>query len=527
MLQARDCVCIVFLALTSMQALDSRAQDDPQQAGSSKIQRLGDSGVEKEYQLDFNVPGQATPEASPPPTAQSQAAESFEREMAVEQHLAAASRAEREGRIDQPPADCAWLHYRSALDLDPGNAAAQLGLLRVQDALIARAEDFAHDMDFESAERTLEDALLVRGDHARIDEARQTIRGIRRDYAAELESAAVQAMDAGDFERSERMLIELIALGNMDATVNQLRRRLEEARVYGGFKPGQIIRDHFMNQGTWSPELVILTAGSFVMGSSAFEEGRMEHEGPEHRVTFRRGFAIGRTEISVAEFRTFVDRTRYRTDAERFGYSMIYDHFSGRLARREGVNWEMDYEGRKANEDEPVIHVSWNDAQAYARWLAQGTGKAYRLPTEAELEYAQRAGKTTRYWWGDDAPTRLVENLTGEKDVSRNKRQWATAFEDYGDRYWGPAPVGSFEPNPFGLHDMGGNVSEWTTDCWHDTYLRAPTDGSAWVNPGCKLRVIRGGYWASSPDQSRAAYRVSAQPEHRDARVGFRIARDL
>jgi formylglycine-generating enzyme required for sulfatase activity len=253
----------------------------------------------------------------------------------------------------------------------------------------------------------------------------------------------------------------------------------------------------------------------------------MEYEGPQHRVTFQRGFAIGRTEITVAEFRVFVERTRYRTDAERFGFSMVYDHFSGRLTRSEGVGWQMDYEGRKAKEDEPVIHVSWNDAQAYVRWLKEGTGKPYRLPTEAELEYALRAGKATRYWWGDAAPARVVENLTGEDDISRNKRQWATSFKDYGDRYWGPAPVASFEPNPFGLHDIGGNVSEWTMDCWHDTYLRAPIDGSAWVNPGCKLRVIRGGYWASSPDQARAAYRVSAQPEHRDARVGFRIARDL
>ena len=510
-----------------MLALDCHAQDGPQGAEPPATQRLGDSAAEQEYQLDFTVPTQAVPEPAPSPPAKSEAAESFEREMAIEQHLAAAARAEREGRIDQPSDDCAWRHYRSALDLDPENAAAQLGLLRVQQELIARAEDFARDMDFEAAERTLEDALLVRGDQVGIDAAYQSLSRIRLGYAADLESAAVQAMDAGEFEQAERVLIELIALGNTDATVNQLRRRLEEARVYGGLKPGQIIRDHFMNQGTWTPELVILTAGSFVMGSSAFEEGRMEYESPQHRVTFRRGFAIGRTEITVAEFRAFVDRTRYRTDAERFGFSMVYDHFSGRLTRSEDVTWQMDYEGRKANEDEPVIHVSWNDAQAYVRWLTEGTGKPYRLPTEAELEYALRAGKATRYWWGDASPARVVENLTGEDDISRNKRQWATSFKGYGDRYWGPAPVASFEPNPFGLHDIGGNVSEWTMDCWHDTYLRAPTDGSAWVNPGCKLRVTRGGYWASSPDQARAAYRVSAQPEHRDARVGFRIARDL
>jgi formylglycine-generating enzyme required for sulfatase activity len=120
-----------------------------------------------------------------------------------------------------------------------------------------------------------------------------------------------------------------------------------------------------------------------------------------------------------------------------------------------------------------------------------------------------------------------VENLTGEGDVSRNQREWSTYFEGYTDRFWGPAPAASFEPNPFGLHDIGGNLGEWVMDCWHDTYLRAPTDGSAWVNPGCKLRVVRGGSWASSPVQSRSAYRVSAKPEYAGARIGFRIARDL
>ncbi len=114
-----------------------------------------------------------------------------------------------------------------------------------------------------------------------------------------------------------------------------------------------------------------------------------------------------------------------------------------------------------------------------------------------------------------------MENLTGEGDVSRSQRQWSTYFDGYSDRFWGPAPVASFEPNPFGLYDIGGNVGEWVMDCWHDTYLRAPIDGTAWLNPGCKLRVVRGGNWASSPDQSRAAYRISAKPEH--ARCAYRI----
>jgi formylglycine-generating enzyme required for sulfatase activity len=174
-----------------------------------------------------------------------------------------------------------------------------------------------------------------------------------------------------------------------------------------------------------------------------------------------------------------------------------------------------------------VVHVSWNDATAYVRWLASGTGKPYRLPSESEFEYALRAGRAAVYWWGDGVPPKALENLTGERDVSPRRRQWSTYFEGYEDGYWGPAPVGSFEGNPFGLNDMAGNVGEWVQDCWHDTFMRAPVDGSAWLNPGCRLRTIRGGYWASSPDQARAAYRLSANPDRHDARIGFRIARDL
>jgi len=222
-----------------------------------------------------------------------------------------------------------------------------------------------------------------------------------------------------------------------------------------------------------------------------------------------------------------VNRTGYKSDAEKHGYAIVYDHLSGRLTRRDDIDWEHDYEGREAGEDLPVVHVSWNDAAAFARWLANGTGKPYRLPSEAEFEYALRAGSRGPYWWGEGTPRNAVENLTGEHDISRGRRQWNSYFKGYDDGYWGPAPVASYDPNPFGLHDISGNVGEWVMDCWHDTYIRAPTDGSAWLNPGCKLRVIRGGYWASAPEQARSAFRLSALPDRSEARVGFRIARDL
>lgn len=511
MLQAREHACILILAAFAGLAPGALAgQDNPADAAAA-AGRPGDAAVREDNPPDILV---STGEAGQPGTE-------------VGQALAAARLALAEGRVDQPPGDCAWFYFSRALDLDPANGAAMDGLRAVQEDMIARAVEFAHELDFESADRMLEEALLVREDRTAVRAAEERIRRIRIEHAGQLESEVVSAMDAGDFRRAERLLIDLIALGEMDTVVRQLRRRIEEARVYGGRKPGQTIRDRFLDSETRTPELVVIAAGSFVMGSPDSERGREDWEGPEHRVTFRRGFAIGRTEVTVGEFRAFIDQTGFRTVAEKEGHSIVYDHRSGRLTKRDKVTWEMNYEGREAGDDEPVVHVSWHDASAYARWLAQGTGKPYRLPSEAEFEYALRGGNRGRYWWGDGAPGSQVENLTGERDVSPSERQWSTYFENYFDRFWGPAPVATFEANPFGLHDIGGNVTEWVMDCWHDTYLRAPTDGTAWVNPGCKLRVVRGGYWASSPDHSRSAFRVSAFPERHDARIGFRIARDL
>lgn len=445
----------------------------------------------------------------------------------VEGQLAAARKAVEEDRLDQPENNSAWFFYRQVLDSAPENVEAQEGLIAVQEYIITRALEQARARDFDSAERSLEDAELVWNDRQRVDQAREEVEKIKTERAGVLEESAVKAMDGGQFESAERFLIDLVALGGQDERVNALRRRLEEARMYGGFKPGQIIRDHFMQGGIWAPESVVVLAGSFMMGSTEFDPGRVENEIPQHRVTFRRGFAIGQREVSVGEFRQFVQKSGRRTDAERFGSSTVYDQYSGRLMEKEGVTWEMDYEGKLANPNDPVIHVSWNDANAYVDWLARGTGKSYRLPSEAEFEYALRGGANTRYWWGNGSPAEVVENLTGDGDSSRGRRRWSVAFSNYSDKYWGPAPVKSFKPNPYGLYDIGGNVAEWVRDCWHDSYVRAPLDGSAWINPGCAERVIRGGYWASSPENTRIPYRLYSKPEYRDSRTGFRIARDL
>jgi len=172
--------------------------------------------------------------------------------------------------------------------------------------------------------------------------------------------------------------------------------------------------------------------------------------------------------------------------------------------------------------------VSVHDAEAYAAWLSEQTGRHYRLPSEAEFECALRAGTRGRYPWGDDpVPPERVGNLTGGEDVSPSGRRWNNAFAGYGDGYWGIAPVGRFAPNAWGLHDLAGNASEWVADCWHASYRRAPADGAPWFNPGCRTRVVRGGSWAGSPAQTRAAWRAPMDSDMTSGRVGFRLVRGI
>jgi formylglycine-generating enzyme required for sulfatase activity len=160
----------------------------------------------------------------------------------------------------------------------------------------------------------------------------------------------------------------------------------------------------------------------------------------------------------------------------------------------------------------PIINVSWDDAGQYAGWLSQVTGKQYRLLTEAEWEYAARAGTTTRYYWGDDP-------ATGDANCNGCGGQW---------KLQQTAPVGSFKPNAFGLHDMHGNVWEWVEDSWHETYDDAPTDASAWLQDSDpKYRMIRGGSWRNESENVRSAFRVRRQHLVEFDTLGFRVARTL
>ena len=250
-----------------------------------------------------------------------------------------------------------------------------------------------------------------------------------------------------------------------------------------GFKPGEVFRDR-LKSGSEGPEMIVVPTGKFRMGDIQGKHGKNEQ--PVHEVHIARRFAMSRYEITFDQYDDFAKAT---------GRDLPDDEGWGR--------------GRQ-----PVIHVSWNDAVAYAKWLFQQTGKHYRLPTEAEWEYAARAGTETVYWWGNEV------------------QQGSANCRGCGSRWDGKqaAPVGSFKSNQFGLYDTAGNVAERVQDCWHENYEGAPTEGSAWEekNGGdCGRRVIRGGAWVKAHDLARSSHRFSNRPTRSSRALGFRLVREI
>ncbi|WP_423213091.1 formylglycine-generating enzyme family protein [Paraburkholderia ginsengiterrae] len=227
------------------------------------------------------------------------------------------------------------------------------------------------------------------------------------------------------------------------------------------------------------PIMIAVSAGSFSMGSSTDDPS----EKPVHHVSIGAPFAIGK-------------------------YAVTVDQWNACVAANACQKLTPESNTNKAA---PARDLSWDDAQQYVKWLSKTTGKPYRLPTEAEWEYADRGGTTTAYWWGDQM------------------RKGNANCKDCGDPWHkeGPEVAGSFAPNPLGLYDMNGGVWEWTADCWHNSYQGAPTDGHAWDSPGCDMRVIRGGSWREGGGYMLSATRFKYSAGVRQSQDGVRVVKDL
>ncbi|AVP98944.1 sulfatase-modifying factor protein [Ahniella affigens] len=431
------------------------------------------------------------------------------------------------GHLLDPDGASALDSYRAVLSLDPRNRAGKRGLDDLAATLLNQALAAASSESFAEAFGLLNEATAVAPGNPRLKEVQDKVTNFRDRFADDLLARAELALKARERSRAEALLEEARALGLSDDRLANVARQLNNAQLYGNYQPGETFSDNFLDRSATSPTMVVIPIGTFSMGSDEQEPGRHGNEGPRHLVRIEQPFALARTETTVSQFRKFVNATKYVTDAEKVGEASQYDEKTGRITRQRDINWRNDYLGGRAKTSDPVLYVSWNDAMAFAEWLSRSTGQRYRLPSEAEFEYALRAGTESPYWWGEGSPQTVVGNLTGEGDRSRSRRTWTKAFDNYRDGYWGPAPVAQFAANPFGLYDLGSNLSEWVEDCWHDNFLRAPDTGAAWVNRGCTGRTIKGGSWGSAPEDVRSAYRLGVSADTRTARIGFRVARDL
>ena len=258
------------------------------------------------------------------------------------------------------------------------------------------------------------------------------------------------------------------------AQYRELRERLDA-------EPGGIegVFADALKSGGQGPAMVTIPAGFFRMGCVSRLDCRNNEE-PVRDVAIPHPFAISIHEVTFKDYDRFARRDK------------VADEFWGRGQR-------------------PVINVSWDDAKDYVAWLSSQTGAEYRLPSEAEWEYAARAGSVAKYGWG---------NQVGKSRANCGDcgSQWDSTRT---------APVGSFAPNAWGVHDMHGNVWEWVEDCWNDSYAGAPSDGSAWLQGECYVRVLRGGSWGAPPRVLRAAYRGGITTGYRSSFVGLRVARTL
>jgi formylglycine-generating enzyme required for sulfatase activity len=271
------------------------------------------------------------------------------------------------------------------------------------------------------------------------------------------------------------------------------------------------------------PEMVVVPAGSFTMGSPESEKDRNSNEGPQHNVTIARPLAVGKFHVTLEQYAGFVDETGH--DAE----SKCVLFVNGKLEYRQGYSWRNS--GFAQGRLHPAVCVNWNDAKAYVAWLAHKTGKAYRLLTEAEWEYAARArtepGVYPRYSFGNDARD-MCRYANGTDQTAKNSIGGITwPVLPCNDGYAYTSPVGSFEANGFGLYDMQGNSWQWTEDCYHDSYYGAPKDGSAWTSGDCSHHILRGGDWLIFPKDLRVAFRFSIPSDVRGSAGSLRVARTL
>jgi formylglycine-generating enzyme required for sulfatase activity len=267
------------------------------------------------------------------------------------------------------------------------------------------------------------------------------------------------------------------------------------------------------------PAMVVVPAGTAVLGSHEDTVDRQAQEGAKRTVTVAYPLAVARTEVTRAQWAEFVAATGYDTEPG-------CQYYDGHYGIVDEHDWRRPGFAQRANH--PVVCVSYDDAEAYATWLARRTGRAYRLPSSTEFEYFNRAGSSLAWFWGTDSTTACRHANVADRRLAWDYPE--RAIHNCDDGYRKTAPVGSFAPNAFGLNDTTGNVWEWTSDCFHADLADIPLDGRAWLaedGGDCSLRTPRGGSWISGPAWSRAATQSRDGRGYRSFLLGFRVVARL
>ena len=272
-------------------------------------------------------------------------------------------------------------------------------------------------------------------------------------------------------------------------------------------------------------EMIEIPGGMFRMGD--LNRGGYDSERPVHSVSVPT-FKLGKHEITVGQFRRFVEVTGYHTDAER-NADGNQGCYTGEFRTRDSWGWTSGRSWRNLEytirDDQPVVCISWDDARAYTQWLTEQAGETYRLPSEAEWEYAARAGSESKFHFGNSERKLCDYANVADKTKLPDDTNWQDEVKCHDGAVF-PVKVGSYRPNAFGLHDMHGNVREWVQDCWNDSYVDAPNDDRAWETGDCSRRVTRGGSWSSTPKSLRSASRGRDNSSSRSIFRGFRLVQD-
>jgi formylglycine-generating enzyme required for sulfatase activity len=310
-------------------------------------------------------------------------------------------------------------------------------------------------------------------------------------------------------ENGQKALTALEELLKLDA--GNAEGKTLQAKISAYYGPRKVTN-------TLGMALIEIKAGTFTMGTPAEEAGHWDDEGPPHKVTLTKGFYVGVHHVTVGQFRKFVEAANSKTEAEAGDGAYVWDGKA--WSKDANANWKTP--GFAQADDHPVVCVSWNDAQAFIKWLSKKEGKSYRLPTEAELEYCCRAGTTTAYPWGDNPDD--GKGWANCPDLTAKKKFPTLTTFNWRDGFVYTSPVGSFKPNAFGLYDMIGNAWQWCGD----RLGKYPTDPQADPTGDANgtARVLRGGSWSGNPRYCRSGYRTSNGPAERFNDFGFRVVLD-